>query len=529
MPTAVARPPHAEPDRPALDAARSGPAPASPDLLDPPRRRAAPRAWLGRHAAGVCAAAVVLLRLPFVSRAPGADEAGYLMVGAQWQPGGGSLYGGYWVDRPPLLITLFRLAAQLGGLVPLRLLGCVAAALVVLGAGRVARRVAGDRAAGWAALSAAGLCVSPLVGALEVNGELLAAPFVVWGILAALTALGTDSRRRATGWAALAGVALVGAVLVKQNFLDVGVFATVTALVAWGRRTTSGRRLAGLAAAFVAGGSLGLVIVAAWTVAHGTSLVSVFDAAYPFRVEAGRVIAASHHQTATTRLWALAGAWLLCGGALVMAWTGWALWTRRLRDTAVWGLAGTVCVEVASVLGGGSYWHHYLVQIVAPVAVLAGVLAARAVPGGRVLLLAGAAVSLVAWSIALPGPTSSVGSTVGASIGAAARPHDTIVTVYGHADVSQASGLSSPYPFLWSLPIKTLDPGLTRLDQVLGGPQAPTWLVTWGAVSSWGVDSTGTSALVAERYHRVARLLGRTVYLRDGVVRATPVVPAQRT
>ena len=64
---------------------------------------------------------------------PSPDEAGFLSVGAQWQPGGTSLYGDYWVDRPPLLITIFRLAAELGGLVPLRLVGCLATLLAVLG------------------------------------------------------------------------------------------------------------------------------------------------------------------------------------------------------------------------------------------------------------------------------------------------------------------------------------------------------------------------------------------------------------
>ena len=54
------------------------------------------------------AAAAVLCWLPFLGRTPSPDEGGLLTVAGQWAPGS-SLYGDYWVDRPPLLIGLFAL------------------------------------------------------------------------------------------------------------------------------------------------------------------------------------------------------------------------------------------------------------------------------------------------------------------------------------------------------------------------------------------------------------------------------------
>lgn len=87
--------------------------------------------------------------------------------------GGGSLYGAYWVDRPPLLISLFQIAADTGGLVALRVLGCVAVVLVVLLTARAADRLAGATAARWTAVVAAALTTSQLLAAQEVNGELL--------------------------------------------------------------------------------------------------------------------------------------------------------------------------------------------------------------------------------------------------------------------------------------------------------------------------------------------------------------------
>src|SRR4051794_26400458 len=86
----------------------------------------------------------VVARLPFVAAPAGPDEAGFLQVAHQWAPGGGSLYGSYWVDRPPALITLYQLADVAGGLVPLRLLGCLSVVVTVLATAAAARRLAGD-------------------------------------------------------------------------------------------------------------------------------------------------------------------------------------------------------------------------------------------------------------------------------------------------------------------------------------------------------------------------------------------------
>ena len=41
--------------------------------------------------------------MPFLARPLSPDEGGFLLVASQWEPGT-SLYGHYWVDRPPLLM-----------------------------------------------------------------------------------------------------------------------------------------------------------------------------------------------------------------------------------------------------------------------------------------------------------------------------------------------------------------------------------------------------------------------------------------
>ena len=464
----------------------------------------------------------VAVRLPMLGRPPGPDEAGFLMIGQQWHGAGTSLYGDYWVDRPPLLITIFRLAAQLGGVVPLRLIGCLATALVVIGSAHVARRIAGDRAASWAAVAAAALCVDPLLGTARVDGELLSAPFVVAGIAAGIAGLHGRTRSRVMGAASLAGASMVAALLIKQNIADVGVFAAVAGLLAWRRGHISTHHLARLATGFGAGAATCLAIAMAWTTAHGTSPVAVFDALYPFRLAASHVLAASHGSQAPIRLWGLLGAWVLSGLAVVMVLTVRAATTQRLLGTAELALVTTLAFDAVSVMLGGNYWNHYLVQLVVPIAILSGVLVAGIQPGMTKVIAASVAVAVVGSGIALPFGRPSDGVATGRAIGSVSQPQDTIVTLYGHAEITQSSGLSSPYPYLWSLPVKTLDPQLHALDAVLQGPQAPTWIVVSNHVSSWGLSTAATSRLITDRYHPVAHPFDGTVYLRDGVDRPAP-------
>lgn len=466
----------------------------------------------------------VLVRLPFLAADPSRDEAGFLLVGQQWHAGGSSLYGSYWVDRPPLLVTIFRVAAQLGGLVPLRLIGCLATALVVLGTAALARRLGGPRAAPWAALTAAALCVNPLLGGQSVNGELLSAPFVVGGLIAFLAAADHPSDRRASVAAALAGAATMAALLVKQNMADVAVFACVTLLVAWWRAEMTTSRVARVSGGAAAGAMVCLGVVTVWTMSHGTSVAGVFDAMYPFRVEAGRVMAASNRAAADARLWALVIAWVVSGGAVVMGAATHALRTGRLRGAGVWGLIATVLFDVVSIALGGSYWNHYLIQLVVPIAVLSGLLVANRQPAARTVATAAALAAAVALGVNLTGAHASVGTSVGQAIRQVSSPQDTIVTTWGHADVTRASGLSSPYPYLWSLPARTLDPQLSELDAVLSGPSAPTWFVTWTDVGTWANHGGGavTARALAVEYKPVARVDGHTVYLHRGVERGAP-------
>ena len=88
-----------------------------------------------RASSSLAVGLAVLLRLPFLHRLAFPDEAGLLIVAQHWHEGGANLYGTLFVDRPPLLLLFYQVADALGGIEAARLMGLVAAAVVVAAAG----------------------------------------------------------------------------------------------------------------------------------------------------------------------------------------------------------------------------------------------------------------------------------------------------------------------------------------------------------------------------------------------------------
>jgi 4-amino-4-deoxy-L-arabinose transferase-like glycosyltransferase len=175
----------------------------------------------------------VLLRLPFLTSPLNIDEGGDALIARAWGNTHGSVYGQYWLDRPPLLLLLYRIGL-LGGDVGIRLLGMVCAALIVVGSMQLARMLAGVWAAKLAGLMAATLTASVLMGAVFTNSELIACVPSLFSLVALMA-----SRRSAhpLRWIALAGFLAGIAPLIKQSFLDAIVAGVVFLLVSLARRS----------------------------------------------------------------------------------------------------------------------------------------------------------------------------------------------------------------------------------------------------------------------------------------------------
>jgi hypothetical protein len=219
---------------------------------------------------------------------------------------------------------------------------------------------------------------------------------------------------------------------------------------------------------------------------------------------------------------------LLTGLAPIAVW-----FVLRLKE--IWRVdpvvtAGAVALLVfdgASLALGGSFWPPYVFALVPGTVLFVALTLAAEPPVARGVEWAGrfavasCLVAMLSWALADQTHWSR-GYETGEAIAAVAQPGDTIQVYGGRADVVYASGLTQEYPYLWGLPMRTLDPDLASLKAVLSGPDAPTWLVAEVDMDAWGLgDQTGLQQVIDAHYelHGVG-CGGEPVYrLRDEVRR----------
>lgn len=459
---------------------------------------------------------MIAIRLLYLGLPAGRDEAGFLVVGASWDHGPW-LYGEYWVDRPPLLIWIMELA---GNLTTLRLFGLLASVLMVLGVCRAAYVIRGPRAAMWAAGAAAMFSTTNWFGVARTNGEMLATPFVAWGLALAARAL-LRPERRSWLYGVAAGCLAAGAVLIKQTIVDGLVFALVLAIVVAWQQPERRRDVLKVVGGGIGGLVATIALALAGAAARGTTPSELFDALVTFRADAGEVIRISASAATTDRLWMLLLTWAASGLAAIAVLT--LLHALRRREPALLATGAVIVFVSGAALLGGSYWSHYLIQLVPATALAAGLLVDEVRPRIRQFV---AAATLAATLIALlftalvPPRDGRTAEVVGGWLKESGRPSDTAVVAYGQPNVLSNAEMLSPYPYLWSLPVRTLDPDLTTLAETLTGPERPTWFVDWSGIGSWGIsDPTRLEAILVQNYRQVAEMCGRTIWLARDEVR----------
>ena len=389
----------------------------------------------------------------------------------------------------------------------------------VLLAGRIGRLVApADRVAPIVgALTAAVFVANPLFGRGAVNGELLALPLVLLGLAALLHARQWAAHRETgTLWAA-AGAAAMGAALVKQNFIDVFLVAGVLLVV-----PAAGVRCVRAAAAFTLGAATVLVVVLLYAGSRGTDPTGLWEAVVRFRLDAGRVIDSAASGATPTRAARLGLVLALSGGLALLVLGGRRLFRATTSDGIDLRLATGILVlwELVSMAAGGSYWLHYLLALV-PGLVVVTTLAvdtsdrmleswARWRPRALGYAAVVSAVAVVVVAVH-PVPTHE---RVSDYLVEHKTSDDTAVVAFGKPDILYGAGMSSPYPLLWSLPVRVLDPHLQQLTRLLDSSERPTWLVTGNhGISGWGLHPSRRLLDLFERHYRpVARIDDEVIY-----------------
>jgi hypothetical protein len=279
--------------------------------------------------------------------------------------------------------------------------------------------------------------------------------------------------------------------------------------------------------AFLVGVSGPLWWAAAWAGQHGGASALAY-AMFRFRAQAGDVIADRSWRAPETRLVDLV--WLALGSGMLLL-AAQVLFSQRrallARSPLVWAVTVTAGMELLGITLGASYWPHYLIGLVPMLVFATGVACrprARSRTATRWLVLAVAAATLLTAPVAAFAMHAhrSRPYLVGRWLASSSKEGDTVVVPFTHANVIQASGLASPYPYSWSLPVRTRDPGLTLLTHTLDdGHIAPTWVVRWDAPHSWGLDPHSSVAHALDAHYReVAVVCGRAVWLHRGLDRA---------
>jgi hypothetical protein len=480
---------------------------------------------------GVIVALAVLVRVPFLHNGIYPDEGGMLVVAREWHTGGPYLYGDLFLARPPLIMAFFRLCGELGGLMAVRVLGLVLVAIIVSAAAWAGSSLSGRRGAVTAALVSAAYMTNPMLGSREVDAETVGLPF---GMTAAACLIAAYRRPRGTkGRAVLlvAGGALaVCALLAKQNLADslaFGVVLVVGAAVV----DRDERRAAVTDVAWLALGiAVPVIATAVWAEAASAGVHELVYELFGFRAQGSQTLLAQPTTAQGERLNNLVDSSIRSGLVPVALAALWLLRRRWWRDPVTLALLAMLFTSLVGVAGGGQYWIHYALGLVPITSLLAAYAVGRVAAPRLVGALVAASVVITGWHVVkavgerYPSDESWVGGTT-VWLDQMKRPDDRMVVLYGEAGLYENARITPAYAFMWTLPMRVLDPQLADLRKLLSGPDAPTFVLAPTPLNTWDIDPHGlVQQTLDEHYQQVAMVCGTPVYLRDGVDR--PIAPA---
>jgi hypothetical protein len=483
---------------------------------------------------GAIAALAVLLRFPGLLWPLMPDESGFTLVARHWDAAADTMYGQYWVDRPPILIALFRLSDWIGGSYAPRVVSAALAAVMVVAAYRAGLVIAGRVTARWVAVACLALISQPALTMWSAKSESLGVPFTMVSCLLIVETLYRQPGR--ARYVAAFGAGLVGALALgmKQSLFGPELFGIVAFLLALRTRRLAGREARRVAGATAAGFAVPVLAVVGWALAAGVRLSTVWETLYGFRGDAFQVINESDMTAPLKRADELLHLFITTGMVVAVLWfvAAFPATFRAHRELAP-AVAVMLVADAGALVVSGSYWTAYLLPFVTGITIALALIASTG--GYRIVvskILAGglalsSAYAVITWGIGHtvggePGPTAHYTGEVVADV---AAPGDSIVVLYGRADIVLESGLPNSYEQLWSLPMRTLDPDLAQMKALIAGPNAPTWVVEALPINSWDIDADGSlQALLTDRYTRLESPCGMPVWLRQGVDR--PGFPA---
>lgn len=466
----------------------------------------------------------VLLRVRFLTTPITSDEGGYFAIGRAWGRGA-VLYQDVWVDRPQVLLGLFRLldTLGLGSPVGVRLLAVVAAVVVAVSCGVAAGELLGPAARRPTSIVVAMAVGVPQLEGFIANGELLAGAFSTTAIALGLRAVWRrpDPDIRLLG---LAGVIAGTGMMVKQNAWEAVVTLGALVLVCIVRRIRRGEAWRSLAAALVGGTAIPVAVCAA----HGavTGWDRWFDAVIGYR--SSQRSAFSNAEFFRLDDTFLLAAPVVIPGLVVVAVV--AAGARR-RGTLDLGIVGVLCVwtlaATAAFFSGGQFFRHYWIMVLIPLATAVGMcvasIGARSVRRWTwVVVLAG---PVAMWCVGVATPRGEIGESLHGDwrlpvdeaaadwLDDRAEPEDVVYALCASAGLYANVDSDPPHPYLWFDSVQDRPGSLDRLYETLSAQDRPRFVVAYQQANF--CDATGRLLEVLRTGYRSVDVVGgRRIYER---------------
>ncbi len=447
------------------------------------------------------AAAAVALRVPFMQLGLSPDEGGYAYIAEQWARGA-RLYGpSAWVDRPQGLMLAYRLLLSVAhGPWAIRLGAVVFGAAITLLIGAIGWMLKGPWTGAAAAAIYAVVGVGPHVQGFTFNGELAAALPATGAVAAALA----WRRSSASLWLIVAGLSAATALLMKQSGFDGLLVAGAVVGASPARRWTN-------VGTFMAAAAVPLGLSAL----HG---LSVGWNSYWFAVVGYKLSAHSGAgSTLGSRLGPLTTSWLGARRDLELvvlaALSGVGL--CLLRRPRLWLPVGWLLAAFAGFNAASLYWPHYYVQLIAPLALLAGI-AATSVPTRSlgVLVVAVAVWQVLPFVVRVDAMSRAsrealvpyygqyaTDQRIAGAVRADSGPESPIYALDSEADLYFLADRRAAFPYLWAHPLEEIPGALGRLRSLLDGRNHPRLVIVYRDPSE--VDPSGRLTRVLHEDYRV--------------------------
>lgn len=445
----------------------------------------------------------MLVRRPLFGVPLDPDEGGYAYVAHRWAQGAG-LYGNLWIDRPQGLMIVFRAVTDVSyTAAALRTVAVLAGVVLTLGVAAAGWAVGGRRAAIIGGTIAAVVGAGSFIEGYELGGELLGSAIGTCGVALALW---WSRERLGRRWLFVAGVVCGLAPLMKQSMLDAAV-ALICIVIATGRYRELVVAVAGLLIAPL------IAVIWGWRTGGQEWWFAVV------RFQLARSSAGGMHAHLARIMHSLQGvsvdlAGLSCAAALALAFT--------LRSSGRWPLVAWLGAAIVCAAAGSAERPHYWVQLVAPLAVLAGAASTGVSRHGYKVLLE---VTVLVLALALPlarlaqlsvasptqrasrvvprtNPQRLAQAAVARWIDTNTAPTDTVYAFVAEADLYLRTGRSTSFPYLWLAPVKYVPGARLRLQHWLSSGDAPDWVVVYQPPEA--VDGTGPLAGILATHYRLA-------------------------